>query len=68
MTLQSDGADLHANQKERVEVQLACQLTEVGTLKMECVSVEDDSKRWALEFEVRNKRRKRANKWRSILV
>ncbi|MBE4592041.1 molecular chaperone DnaK [Vibrio navarrensis] len=56
VTLQSDGADLHANQKERVEVQLACQLTEVGTLKMECVSVEDDSKRWALEFEVRNKK------------
>ncbi len=54
-TLESEGADLHANQKERVEVQLACQLTEVGTLKMECVSAEDDSKRWGLEFEVRNK-------------
>ncbi|PFG56080.1 molecular chaperone DnaK (HSP70) [Vibrio sp. ES.051] len=54
-TLEGDGALLHANQKERVEVQLACQLTEVGTLKMECVSVEDDSKRWELEFEVRNK-------------
>lgn len=50
----SDETQLQANQKERVEVQLACQLTEVGTLKMECVSVEDDSKRWALEFEVRN--------------
>ncbi|MCF7482835.1 hsp70 family protein [Vibrio sp. J1-1] len=54
-TLEGEGAELHANQKERVEVQLACQLTEVGTLKMECVSAEDDSKRWALEFEVRNK-------------
>ncbi|CCN71160.1 Hsp70 family protein [Vibrio nigripulchritudo] len=53
-TLESDGAELHANQKERVEVQLACQLTEVGTLKMECVSTEDESKRWELEFEVRN--------------
>ena len=50
-----NGAQLHANQKDRVEVQLACQLTEVGTLKMECVSTEDDSKRWALEFEVRHK-------------
>ncbi|MDV6250976.1 Hsp70 family protein [Vibrio sp. EA2] len=54
-TLEGEGAELHANQKERVEVQLACQLTEVGTLKMECVSAEDDSKRWGLEFEVRNK-------------
>ncbi|CCN83406.1 putative Heat shock protein Hsp70 [Vibrio nigripulchritudo SFn27] len=51
---EGDGAELHANQKERVEVQLACQLTEVGTLKMECVSTEDESKRWELEFEVRN--------------
>ncbi|EGQ8471538.1 TPA: Hsp70 family protein [Vibrio alginolyticus] len=54
-TLEGGGAELQANQKERVEVQLACQLTEVGTLKMECVSAEDDSKRWELEFEVRNK-------------
>ncbi|WP_019276624.1 Hsp70 family protein [Vibrio coralliilyticus] len=53
-TLESEGTDLQANQKERVEVQLACQLTEVGTLKIECVSVEDDNKRWELEFEVRN--------------
>ncbi|HCZ9048100.1 Hsp70 family protein [Vibrio alginolyticus] len=54
-TLEGEGAELQANQKERVEVQLTCQLTEVGTLKMECVSAEDDSKRWELEFEVRNK-------------
>ncbi|MDW1845815.1 MULTISPECIES: Hsp70 family protein [unclassified Vibrio] len=54
-TLEGEGAELQANQKERVEVQLACQLTEVGTLKMECVSAEDESKRWELEFEVRNK-------------
>ncbi|MDN3698279.1 Hsp70 family protein [Vibrio cortegadensis] len=54
-TLEGDAVDLHANQKDRVEVQLACQLTEVGTLKMECVSCEDESKRWNLEFEVRNK-------------
>ena len=54
-TLEGEGAELQANQKERVKVQLACQLTEVGTLKMECVSAEDDSKRWKLEFEVRHK-------------
>ncbi|MDC5852956.1 Hsp70 family protein [Vibrio europaeus] len=53
-TLEGEGIGLQANQKERVEVQLACQLTEVGTLKMECVHVEDDTKRWELEFEVRN--------------
>ncbi|MFM2590294.1 Hsp70 family protein [Vibrio sp. TBV020] len=55
-TLEGEGVELKANQKERVEVQLACQLTEVGTLKMECVNVEDDSKRWELEFEVRNQK------------
>ncbi|UPQ88957.1 Hsp70 family protein [Vibrio sinaloensis] len=54
VTLEGQGGSLHANQKERVEVQLACQLTEVGTLKMECVHLDDESKRWALEFEVRN--------------
>ncbi|MBF9000425.1 Hsp70 family protein [Vibrio nitrifigilis] len=48
-----DNSELQANQKQRVEVQLACQLTEVGTLKMECVSIEDDNQRWSLEFEVR---------------
>ncbi|MFA0441813.1 molecular chaperone DnaK [Vibrio sp. 10N.286.49.C2] len=54
-TLQGDDVALAENQKQRVEVQLACQLTEVGTLKVECVSVENDNQRWELEFEVRNK-------------
>ncbi|MGF1720617.1 hsp70 family protein [Vibrio kyushuensis] len=45
--------ELYENQKERVEVQLACQLTEVGTLQLECVGVDNDQ-RWSLEFEVRN--------------
>ncbi|MGL6315570.1 Hsp70 family protein [Vibrio sp. WXL103] len=53
-TLDSQGAELAANQKERVEVQLACKLTEVGTLSIECVSTADDSQRWQLEFEVRH--------------
>ncbi|WP_105901453.1 Hsp70 family protein [Vibrio gangliei] len=44
---------LQTNQKDRVEVMLACQLTEVGTLKIECVSTEDNSKRWLLEFDTR---------------
>ncbi|MCG7498780.1 hsp70 family protein [Vibrio sp. Of7-15] len=44
---------LHANQKDRVNVTLACQLTEVGTLKVECVSLDDETKRWNVEFEIR---------------
>jgi hypothetical protein len=49
------GEQLHANQKQRVEVQLACKLTEVGTLQLEAVSTVDESQRWAVEFEVRGK-------------
>ncbi|MDB1125417.1 Hsp70 family protein [Vibrio algarum] len=45
--------ELHANQKQRVEVQLACKLTEVGTLQLECVSTDDAETRWAVEFEIR---------------
>ncbi|SJL83062.1 Hsp70 family protein [Vibrio palustris] len=53
-TLKSNDVQaLKANQKHRVEVQLACQLTEVGTLKMECVSSNDDRQRWEVEFAVR---------------
>ncbi|CAH0525924.1 Hsp70 family protein [Vibrio hippocampi] len=52
-TLAGTEVELAANQKQRVEVVLACQLTEVGTLKLECVSVADDAQRWLLEFEVR---------------
>lgn len=54
-TLQGDDSvQLQANQKQREEVQLACQLTEVGTLQMECVSTSDDNKRWLMEFEIRH--------------
>ncbi len=45
--------ELHANQKDRVRVSLACQYTEVGTLKLECVSLQDDTLRWDVEFEIR---------------
>jgi len=48
-----DRTELAANQKDREEVTLACQLTEVGTLQIECVSVSDDSKRWKVEFAIR---------------
>ncbi len=53
-TLAGSGVQLAENQKERVTVQLACQLTEVGTLKLECVAADDDTQRWQLEFEVRH--------------
>ncbi|SJN58305.1 Chaperone protein DnaK [Vibrio ruber DSM 16370] len=45
---------LAANQKDRVEVFLSTQLTPVGTLKLECVQVDDEQHRWQLEFEVRH--------------
>ncbi|MGF1703988.1 hsp70 family protein [Photobacterium makurazakiensis] len=48
-----DRAELAANQKDREEVTLACQLTEVGTLQIECVSTTDDAKRWKVEFAIR---------------
>lgn len=48
-----DRSELAANQKDREEVTLACQLTEVGTLQIECVSVTDETKRWKVEFAIR---------------
>ncbi|KMV30847.1 molecular chaperone DnaK [Photobacterium swingsii] len=50
---ETDRSLLAANQKEREVVTLACQLTEVGTLQVECVSATDKSKRWKVEFTVR---------------
>ncbi len=53
-SLDSDNSsELSENQKNRIEVYLASQLTPVGTLQLECVSVEDEHQRWLLEFEVR---------------
>ncbi|MCE0492474.1 Hsp70 family protein [Vibrio salinus] len=45
--------NLQENQKNRIEVYLASQLTPVGTLQLECVSVDNADQRWLLEFEVR---------------
>ncbi len=36
-------------------VRLAVTQTEVGTLKIQCVSVADNSKRWDVEFQIRKK-------------
>ncbi|OED93293.1 Hsp70 family protein [Vibrio breoganii] len=48
--------ELEANQKRRVEVQLSSKLTEVGTLQLECVDIDNDDDRWQVEFEVRNQK------------
>jgi molecular chaperone DnaK (HSP70) len=42
------------NQAE-VTVQLSVTLTEIGTLKIQCVSVEDSKQRWDVEFQVRKR-------------
>ncbi|MES2760129.1 MAG: Hsp70 family protein [Pseudomonadota bacterium] len=39
--------------RREVPVQLATALTEVGTLEMHCVGVDDASERWLLEFDLR---------------
>lgn len=39
--------------RQEVEVELAAQLTEVGTLQLECVALDDPDKRWQVEFQLR---------------
>ncbi|BCX89094.1 hypothetical protein MIN45_P1464 [Methylomarinovum tepidoasis] len=36
-----------------IQVRLAARLTEVGTLELDCVAVDDPEKRWQLTFELR---------------
>ena len=38
-----------------VVVELAVTQTEVGTLKIQCIAVEDTSRRWDVEFQIRKK-------------
>ncbi len=38
-----------------VIVELAVAQTEVGTLKIQCIAVEDSSRRWDVEFQIRKK-------------
>ncbi|MGZ5075856.1 MAG: Hsp70 family protein [Methylobacter sp.] len=38
-----------------VIVELAVTQTEVGTLKIQCIAVEDSSRRWDVEFQIRKK-------------
>ena len=44
---------LQARARREVPVQLASALTEVGTLEVHCVSVDDAAERWLLEFDLR---------------
>ena len=46
--------DAAQNNENEVEVELVSTLTEVGTLKIECVSLSDESQRWDVEFQIRN--------------
>ncbi len=38
---------------DEVSVQLSAQLTEVGTLEVDCVAVDDPARRWRLAFQLR---------------
>lgn len=42
-----------AGRRENVAVRLVASLTEVGTLEMQCVAIDDDTQRWQLAFQVR---------------
>jgi len=44
-----------SNHKEEIVVELAVTQTEIGTLKIQCVSVSDNTQRWDVEFQIRKK-------------
>ncbi len=44
-----------ADNADEVTVQLAVTQTEVGTLQIQCVSVDDSQQRWDVEFQIRKK-------------
>jgi len=46
-------AAIKNQQQSKVDVTLVCQLTQVGTLELVCVSVNDPSQRWQVEFQIR---------------
>jgi len=48
-----EGDDRQPNAE--VVVELAVTQTEVGTLKIQCIAVEDSSRRWDVEFQIRKK-------------
>lgn len=44
-----------SDQKAEVMVQLLATYTEIGTLQLQCVAVEDSGQRWDVEFSIRKK-------------
>ncbi|WLI91400.1 Hsp70 family protein [Massilia sp. R2A-15] len=44
---------LRGGSRQQIPVRLATSITEVGTLEMHCVSTDDQSQRWLLEFQLR---------------
>ncbi|WP_340121580.1 Hsp70 family protein [Methylobacter svalbardensis] len=51
VAFEGDDSKLNAE----VIVELAVSQTEVGTLKIQCIAVEDSSQRWDVEFQIRKK-------------
>ncbi len=51
VAFEGDGSKLNAE----VIVELAVTQTEVGTLKIQCIGVEDSNQRWNVEFQIRKK-------------
>lgn len=43
-----------AEKKNSIEVRLSCQLTELGTLQIDCISVQSPKIKWRLNFEIRH--------------
>lgn len=52
---------LEGQQNLEVRVNLLTTYTEVGTLRLQCVAVEDNRQRWDVEFQIRNKNSQTAN-------
>ena len=43
----------HASDPDERRVRLTASITEVGTLEMNCISIDDPAQRWRLQFELR---------------
>ncbi|MDX1692207.1 MAG: Hsp70 family protein [Ketobacteraceae bacterium] len=52
---------IRSGQKSDVEVELACSLSEVGTLGLACVAADDPGKRWEVEFDLRRPMRRQVS-------
>jgi len=50
---------ISADKEKAIEVGLVCQLSEVGTLSLDCVASADPQQRWQVEFDLRRPMRSR---------